>query len=179
MWFSGVISIIAISFTSFYVSGNINSAMNQIEYANKAVQKGGSILGVRSKDFSVSFSLRNKKRSSVLSQPSKVRKLTSSYGIGAAGILSDANYLTNSMFDMVLSHQTKFDSDPPMSKLASHVAAIVHSNTMVSSRRPFGVSLCLFGFDDSSQSARMFEIDPLGGCHDCRICCIGKERIDC
>jgi 20S proteasome alpha/beta subunit len=151
--------------------------MNQIDYANKAAAKGGTILGIRSKDFSVSFSLRNRKQSSVLSQPSKVRKLTSYYGIGAAGILSDANYLSNSMFDMVLSHQTKFDSDPPMARVASHIATIIHSNTMVSSRRPFGVSLCLFGFDDSSQCARLFEIDPAGGCHDCRLCCIGQSNV--
>eukprot|EP01034_Spumella_vulgaris_P028616 gene28616-35502_t len=78
------------------------------------------------------------------------------------------------MFDTVLSHQTRFDSDPPISKVASQIAGVVHSNTMVSYKRPFGVSLCLFGYDIHTRRARVFEIDTLGGCHDSRICCIGK-----
>ncbi len=152
---------------------NSGGGLGQVELANKATFRAGTILAIKSERSVVILSLSNQNALPIVASPSKIRKLGDFSGVGTAGIISDSNHLTNIAFDESLSHRTKFNCDPPLSKLSSHVAGYMHTHTLSAYRRPFGASLCLFGCDDDGK-AKIYEVDSLGTRRDCKVSGIGR-----
>lgn len=148
--------------------------LSQVELANKAVAKGSLLLSARSNELVVTCSIDKIGRSSsVIGYPPKVRKIADTLAIAATGVVSDVNHLTNKIFEEYVEHENLYGKPQPLKTVASNLATYVHERTLTSYYRPFGVSMVVFGEDDNG-GTRLFEIDPMGNCHTCTMCCAGN-----
>jgi 20S proteasome alpha/beta subunit len=92
----------------------------------------------------------------------------------SVGITSDAAYLIDKCFDMIVSNEKAFDSKPSVGRIATAIAEVMHDRTEDMASRPFGASLCLFGVDPSRSRPELFEVTPSGACTQRRVVGIGK-----
>ena len=73
-------------------------------------------------------------------------------GIFGTGIKTDINYLSNICFEMMIRHIKAYDTYPSLHRLSSQLSEVIYMNTNEINKRPYGVSLCLFSYDDSNDN---------------------------
>jgi 20S proteasome alpha/beta subunit len=155
----------------------IEGRIHQIEYATKTTAKGSSIIAAHNKDTAILISYRGDIKSNALLKQSSnlsMKMISNNIGYGATGISSDINYLSNKLFDIVLNHETIFDSFVPIIRITDNLASYIHSRTITSKYRPFGIRLCIIGYDKSN-GASVIDIDALGNKHQNKLCCLGPR----
>jgi len=156
----------------------IEGRIHQIEYATKATMKGSSIIAAHNKNISILISYKGDIKSNILSLSSSslssIRMISNTIGYSAIGISSDINYLSNKLHDNVLNHITIFDSLPPVIRITNNLASYIHSRTITSKYRPFGIRLCIIGYD-IIKGAIVIDIDALGNIHHNKLCCLGPR----
>ena len=121
--------------------------LQQLENAHKAARSGGSTI-VAKIDRHVVIAKWDNLNSNVLKSPSGVFKLAKSLGLVAGGITSDVNFLADKSFDEVLNSVQRFGTIPSAARIASSIADHMHGKTLSVFTRPYGATLCFFGFDD-------------------------------
>ena len=155
----------------------IEGRIHQIEYATKTTIKGSSMVAAHNKDIAILILYKGDIKSNVLLQQSSnlsMKMISNNIGYGATGISSDINYLSNKLFDIVLNHETVFDSSVPIIRITNNLASYIHSRTITSKYRPFGIRLCIIGYDKSN-GASVIDIDALGNKHQNKLCCLGPR----
>jgi len=163
------------STTQFTIEGRLN----QIEYATKTTIKGSSIIATHNNDISILLLYKGDMKSNRLIKEQSytdvsIKKLSNNIGCGSTGISSDINYLINKLFEAVINHETVFDSSVPVIRITNNLASYIHSRTMTSKYRPFGIRLCIIGYDKSLGSL-VLDIDALGNKHQNKLCCLGPR----
>jgi len=138
----------------------------QVEYAAKAVQNSGAVIGIRCTDgvvLGVEKLLRNK----MLVTKSYRRIFTTSMNSGMAigGLLPDGRQLVNRARDESASYKNNFGVAIPGKVLAQRVAMFVHAFTEYWHLRPFGVASLLAVYDDSDLGPQLYSVEPSGECH--------------
>lgn len=149
--------------------------MEQVEYATKAVENGGTAIGIRCKD-GVVLAV-EKIVTSKLLKPEANKRIASvdrNFGmvnqhpstddwfrkLGAnqrfakiySGLIPDGRHLVSRARDEASSWRTSYKSPIPSSSLAFRVGSYVQAYTLYSSVRPFGVTSILAGWDSESAS---------------------------
>ena len=147
-----------------------NGRLTQVEYADRASMKGGTIIGMCSDCAATlltwspvptnSFPLR------------KIHRITSNFGVSSSGVVSDVHYLTNKLFEESLDQLQNFGSETPAIRAANSLASLMHRRTIDDSSRPLGVRMCFANYDDISKGS-ILEIDPMGNLHKCKVTCVG------
>lgn len=179
------IVLIAVAFVVSSIGCLFDSSgrLYQVEYANKAVNKGATSISLKSDDYVVHVIYASQKSSlalSLQSSPLKVRPLNDYLAISATGIVSDANHIVNRAFEEVLNEKTRFGmaAEPAPSRLASSLALYMGEKTLASYQRPYGVTAVLLGYDATSPTPQgktcIYEVDPIGNCNNCKLCCVGS-----
>ena len=148
-----------------------NGRLTQVEYANIASTKGGTVIGICSDDVAVllawsACSDRN------VEPTQKVNRITDFIGVSSSGIVSDVNFITDRMFEEATEHSFIFGCDPVPLRLAMSLANYVHERTISARYRPLGLRTCIASFNDVSK-ASILEIDAIGNVHKCKLTCIG------
>jgi 20S proteasome alpha/beta subunit len=173
----------------------------QAEYAFAAAKKGGTILATKSKDKILLVSLSPKTFEYTdnidhslgdISSSGPFKALNKNTYICGTGVSADLRYLSDSMLEKSLDHSITFNSPMPLERLANEIAETLYENTLREGRRPYGVSILLFGRSTSSarkdldssvlhgeegedcSPLKIIEIDLLGNVHDCLLTCIGE-----
>lgn len=154
----------------FFDSGG---RLTQVEYADKASMKGGTVIGICTSDSAVLVTWSSWTDRSV-KLPRKIHQITEFTGVSSSGIISDVNYLTNKIFEEATEHSFAFGSDPPASRMALSLADYIHDRTMSARYRPLGIRMCLASYDEVSK-ASITEIDVIGNIHRCKLSCIGES----
>lgn len=161
-----------LSVTTFSPDGRVF----QVEYAKKATEKSGTVIGIRCKD-GVVLGVENVILSKML-LPGSNRKISTVgvyNGIAAAGIAADARQIVNRGRDEASSYKSYYASRIPGQVLAGRLAGFVHLYTLYWYYRPFGCSVLIGSYDPEGEPA-LYQIDPSGVSNSYYAAVIGKNK---
>jgi len=169
---SGVGSGYDLSVTTFSPDGRVF----QVEYANKAVEKSGTAVGVRCTD-GVVMGVEKSIVSKMLVEGSNRRIYTvdTHAGISLAGLAADAKQIVNRARSEAKSYRSFYGVPIPGNVLADRLAGFVHTYTLYWYLRPFGASILLSIFD--TESPQLYMIEPSGISYRYFGCSIGKHKM--
>jgi 20S proteasome subunit alpha 7 len=124
----------------------------QVEYAVKAVENGGTCIGIRCKE-GVVLAV-EKIIASKLLKPGANKRIATvdrNVGIVTSGLLPDGRHLTSRARDEASSWRRTYKGPIPTSALASRLGGYAQAYTLYSSVRPFGVTAIMGGWDSEAE----------------------------
>jgi 20S proteasome subunit alpha 7 len=124
----------------------------QVEYAVKAVENGGTCIGIRTKH-GVVIAV-EKIITSKLLKPNANKRIATvdrNVGIVTSGLLPDGRHLISRARDEANSWRRTYKAPIPMNALASRLGGYVQAYTLYSSVRPFGISAIVGGWDSEAE----------------------------
>ncbi|XP_028409692.1 proteasome subunit alpha type-3-like [Dendronephthya gigantea] len=147
----------------------------QVEYAQKAVENSGSVVGIKCKD-GVVFGVEKLVKSKLyeLSSNRRIFTIDTHVGMAVAGLLADARKIVTIARDEASNYRSDYGSEIPLKLLASRVASYVHVYTLYSFLRPFGCGVMLSSLGQSGPE--LYLIDPSGVTWGYHGCAIGKAK---
>uniref|UniRef100_A0AAF5PX19 Proteasome alpha-type subunits domain-containing protein n=1 Tax=Wuchereria bancrofti TaxID=6293 RepID=A0AAF5PX19_WUCBA len=147
----------------------------QVEYAQKAVDNGGTMIAIRGKDGVVTAA--DKLITSKLYVENANPRMANAgeyIGCAMAGIYPDCRALLDYAVSEALNYLKEYRAPIPIKKLANQLAEYVHVYTLGISR-PFGASIFLTAWDKKNGS-QLFLLEPSGLCYEYKAWAIGKHR---
>ncbi|KAH7132320.1 proteasome subunit alpha type-3 [Dendryphion nanum] len=124
----------------------------QVEYAVKAVENGGTAVGIRCKD-GVVLAL-EKLVSSKLLKPGANKRISTvdrNIGIVSSGLLPDGRHFVSRARDEAAQWRSLYKAPIPTSSLADRMGSYAQAYTLYSSVRPFGVTAIVAGWDSEAE----------------------------
>ncbi|KAL1591565.1 putative proteasome subunit alpha type-7 [Paraconiothyrium brasiliense] len=124
----------------------------QVEYAVKAVENGGTAIGIRCKD-GIVLALEKLVTSKLLKSGANKRIATvdRNMGIVSSGLLPDGRHFVSRARDEASSWRNLYKAPIPTSSLADRMGSYVQAYTLYSSVRPFGVTAIIGGWDSEAE----------------------------
>ncbi|KAF2209873.1 hypothetical protein CERZMDRAFT_69713 [Cercospora zeae-maydis SCOH1-5] len=124
----------------------------QVEYAVKAVENGGTAIGIRCKD-GVVLALEKLVTSKLMKKDANNRIATVDRNIGVvhSGLLPDGRHFVSRARDEASQWRGTYKAPIPTSSLANRMGAYVQAYTLYSSVRPFGITAILGGWDAETE----------------------------
>jgi len=120
----------------------------QVEYAIKAVESGGTSIGIRCKDGVVLAT--EKIISSKLLKPGSNKRIATvdrNVGIVCSGLIPDGRAFITRARDESASWRSTYKGPIPVASLASRLGSYMQAYTLYDSVRPFGISAIIGGWD--------------------------------
>ncbi|VDK63795.1 unnamed protein product, partial [Onchocerca ochengi] len=145
------------------------------EYAQKAVDNGGTMIAIRGKDGIVTAA--DKLIASKLyveNANPRMANVGEYIGCAMAGVYPDCRALLDYAVNESLNYLKEYRTPIPIKKLANQLAEYVHVYTLGISR-PFGASIFLTAWDEKNDS-QLFLLEPSGLCYEYKAWAIGKHR---
>ncbi|KAI9839638.1 MAG: putative proteasome subunit alpha type-7 [Sarea resinae] len=124
----------------------------QVEYAVKAVENGGTAVGIRCKD-GVVLAV-EKIISSKLLKPGANKRIATvdrNIGVVCSGLVPDGRHFVSRARDEAASWRKFYKAPIQTSALANRLGAYVQAYTLYSSVRPFGVTAIVGGWDSEAE----------------------------
>merc|ERR1712004_850999 len=134
----------------------------QVEYAQEAVKKGSTAVGVRGKDVVVLGV--EKKAVAKLQDERTVQKicvLDNHVMMAFAGLTADARIIIKKARQECQSYRLTVEDPVSLEYITRHVAGMKQRYTQYAGRRPYGISCLLTGFDDDG-TPHLYQTDPAG-----------------
>jgi 20S proteasome subunit alpha 4 len=147
----------------------------QVEYAQEAVKKGSTAVGVRGKNLVVLGV--EKKAVAKLQEDRTVRKialLDDHVAMAFAGLTADARILINRARIECQSHKLTVEDPVTLEYITRYIATLKQRYTQSNGRRPFGLSALIIGFDYDG-TPRLYQTDPSGTYHEWKANAIGRS----
>jgi len=147
----------------------------QVEYAQEAVKKGSTAVGVRGKTCVVLGV--EKKSVAKLQEERTVRKiclLDNHVVMAFAGLTADARILINRARVECQSHRLTVEDPVTLEYITRHIAELKQRYTQSNGRRPFGISCLIAGFDDDG-TPRLYQTEPSGTYHEWKANATGRS----
>lgn len=148
----------------------------QIDYASKAVEKSGTVVGLRGKDCVV-LAVEKIVTSTLYEADAGARIFTidKNIGLAIAGLLADGRYIVDIARQEAANYRQQFERTIPLKHLTERISAYVHAYTLYSAVRPFGVSVILSAWDED-QGPQLYKIEPSGSSFGYFACASGKAK---
>lgn len=150
--------------------------MFQIDYASKAVEKSGTVVGLRGKD-AVVLAVEKIVSSPLYEEDAAARLFTidKNIGLALAGLLADGRYIVDIARQEAANYRQQFDRIIPLKILTERISSYIHAYTLYSAVRPFGVSVILSTWDED-QGPLLYKIEPSGSSFGYFACASGKAK---
>lgn len=147
----------------------------QVEYAQKAVDSSGTVLGMCCKD-GVLVAAEKLEISKLLEENSNRRTFPIDRHAGAviAGVAADGRAIIDRAQSEASNYKSFYGDPIPGSVLAERVASFVHVFNLYWYVRPFGVCTLLAAFDHNGP--QLYMVDPAGTMHKYYATAVGKGR---
>ncbi|KAI8458225.1 proteasome subunit alpha type-3 [Phakopsora pachyrhizi] len=148
----------------------------QIEYANKAVENSGTVIGLKFKD-GVVLAVEKLVQSKLLvpGNNKRLKAVDLHAGIATAGLLADGRQIGHRAADEAASYKQNYNQPIPLKQLADRLGQFCQAYTLYGSVRPFGISTLIAGLDPDG-TPNLFCLEPSGVFWGYRGCAIGKGR---
>ncbi|XP_032742046.1 proteasome subunit alpha-type 8 [Rattus rattus] len=137
----------------------------QVEYAQEAVKKGSTAVGIRGTNIVVLGV--EKKSVAKLQDERTVRKicaLDDHVCMAFAGLTADARVVISRARVECQSHKLTVEDPVTVEYITRFIATLKQKYTQSNGRRPFGISALIVGFDDDG-IPRLYQTDPSGTYH--------------
>jgi len=124
----------------------------QVEYATKAVENGGTAIGIRCRD-GVVLAVEKVITSKLLKPGTNKRIATVDRNIGvvSSGLIPDGRHFVSRARDEASGWRRNFKAPIPTSVLAGRLGSYVQAYTLYSSVRPFGITAIVGGWDSEEE----------------------------
>ncbi|XP_058795733.1 proteasome subunit alpha type-3 [Phymastichus coffea] len=147
----------------------------QVEYAQKAVENSGTVIGLKGKD-AVVFAV-EKLITSKLYEPhtnKRMFNIDKHIGMAISGLISDARQIVETSRLEAANYRAQYGIGIPLKYLNDRISMYMHAYTLYSSVRPYGCSIILSSYEDNTPEIYM--IDPSGVSYGYSGCAIGKAK---
>ncbi|XP_059974116.1 proteasome subunit alpha-type 8 isoform X1 [Mesoplodon densirostris] len=153
----------------------------QVEYAQKAVKKGSTVVGIRGADIVVLGV--EKKSVAKLQGERTVRKICAlddhvcmAFAVLTTfiGLTADARVVISRARVECQSHKLTVEDPVTVEYITRFIATLKQKYTQSNGRRPFGISALIVGFDDDG-IPRLYQTDPSGAYHAWKANAIGRS----
>ncbi|KXB08246.1 hypothetical protein AKJ56_01625 [candidate division MSBL1 archaeon SCGC-AAA382N08] len=133
----------------------------QVQYAQEAVKKGLTALGIKSSS-GVILAAEKRKRSELVEARSveKVFQIDDLLGVATSGLIADARILTDEARRKAQINRLRYDEALMPQTLAEEIGAIKQTYTQHGGVRPFGIKFLIGGVGE--REAQLYETDPSG-----------------
>ncbi|GAB6021431.1 Proteasome subunit alpha type-3 [Chamberlinius hualienensis] len=147
----------------------------QVEYAQKAVENSGTVIGLRGTD-GVVFAVEKLVVSKLYEDTSNRRifKIDRHIGMAVAGLLADARQIVETARTEATNYRSQYGVQIPAKYLTERIAMYMHAYTLYSAVRPFGCSILISAYE--SDGPQFYAIDPSGVSWGYHGCAIGKAK---
>ncbi|XP_036060932.1 proteasome subunit alpha-type 8 isoform X3 [Onychomys torridus] len=150
----------------------------QVEYAQEAVKKGSTAVGIRGTNIVVLGV--EKKSVAKLQDERTVRKicaLDDHVCMAFAGLTADARVVIHRARVECQSHKLTVEDPVTVEYITRFIATLKQKYTQSNGRRPFGISALIVGFDDDG-IPRLYQTDPSGTYHAWKVVQSGGKNIE-
>mmetsp|Transcript_51601 Transcript_51601/g.117466 ORF Transcript_51601/g.117466 Transcript_51601/m.117466 type:complete len:261 (-) Transcript_51601:37-819(-) len=150
----------------------------QVEYANKAVEKSGTAIGIKCSDGCV-LGVEKILLSPLLKSGTnkQLHTLGPHQGMAFSGSAPDARQLIERGRSEVDNYHDTYGSTIPPEVLAERMSQYVHYFTLHGALRPFGVGAIVCGYDPETKTHALHMIEPNGVQYRYYGCALGKGRM--
>lgn len=147
----------------------------QVEYANKAVEKSGTTVGIRCID-GVVLGVEKVIASRMLVKASgrRVHAIDLHAGMAAAGIAADARQLVNRGRSEAHNYSSFYGRPIPGRVLNERISGYVHTHTLYWYLRPFGTAVLIATSDAGVHTLHM--VEPSGVSYEYKGAVVGKHK---
>ncbi|XP_026330789.1 proteasome subunit alpha type-3 [Hyposmocoma kahamanoa] len=148
----------------------------QVEYAAKAVENSGTVIGLRGKD-GVVFAV-EKLVTSKLYEPGANKRIfhvDEHVGMAVAGLISDARQIVETARTEASNYRSQYGVQVPLKYLNERVSMYMHAYTLYSAVRPYGCSVVMGTWSDY-EGPQMTLVDPSGVSFSYFGCAVGKAK---
>uniref|UniRef100_A0A7S0YIX0 Proteasome subunit alpha type-3 n=1 Tax=Polytomella parva TaxID=51329 RepID=A0A7S0YIX0_9CHLO len=148
----------------------------QTEYAQKAVDSGNTVIGLRCKD-GVVLAVEKPVMSKLYVEDSSRRIFNVDKHIGAvvAGLVPDGRVLVARALEEASSYKRFYGEPIPSQVLSDRLAHYAHLFNLYWSYRPFGNVILLAAYDEGKEPS-LYSVDPAGNCLKFFGTAVGKAR---
>ncbi|CAK9204995.1 unnamed protein product [Sphagnum jensenii] len=160
-----------LSVTTFSPDGRVF----QIEYANKAIDNSGTVVGIKCKD-GVVLGVEKLIPSKMLLEGSnrRIHAVHKHAGMAVAGLAADGRQIVGRARSEASQYLSFYGEDIPIKELCDRVAHYVHLCTLYWWLRPFGSAAILGGYD--RDGPQLYMIEPSGVAYRYFGAAVGKGR---
>ncbi|VEN40394.1 unnamed protein product [Callosobruchus maculatus] len=147
----------------------------QVEYAMKAVENSGTVIGLKGTDGIVLAA--EKLILSKLHEPNTNRRIYNvdrHIGMAFSGLIADARQIVEIARKEAANYRLQYGVSIPLKYLNDRVSMYMHAYTLYSAVRPYGCSVILASYDDKEPN--MYLIDPSGVSYGYHGCATGKAK---
>ncbi|KAL0266778.1 UNVERIFIED_CONTAM: hypothetical protein PYX00_009230 [Menopon gallinae] len=148
----------------------------QVEYAQKAVENSGTVIGLRCSN-GVVLAV-EKLVTSKLYEPGankRIFNIDRHIGMVVSGLISDARQLVENARQVASKWRNQYGSPIPVKALNDRLSMYVHAYTLYSAVRPFGCTVILSSYSKET-GPEMYMIDPSGVSYGYFACAAGKAK---
>lgn len=137
----------------------------QVEYATKAVENAGPVLGIKCDKgvvLGVAKPVNHKMVVATTGSYKRIHTCDAHIGCASTGFLPDARVLVQRTVEEAADWQDQYGSKIPPDVLGERLGAYVHYFTLYGGLRPFGAAAVLAGYDPDTKECSLLLMEPNG-----------------
>jgi len=151
----------------------------QVEYAGKAVENAGTVVGIHAEDgvvLGVSKPLYHKMIVPTTASYKRIHTVDAHAGIASTGFLPDARVVVGRAQEEASNWQDQYGGKIPPHVLADRLGQYVHYFTLHGALRPFGAACLLGAYDRDTKECGLFMVEPNGASYEYYGVATGKGK---
>jgi 20S proteasome subunit alpha 7 len=151
----------------------------QVEYATKAVENAGTVIGIKAIDgvvLGVAKPILHKMVVPDTASYKRIHSVDTHAGIAATGFIPDARVAVTRAIDEASYYEQQYAIKIPPKILADRIGDYMHYFTLHSSLRAFGASCVLAGYDADVQEHSLYMVEPNGAAYSYYGVAVGKGK---